>query len=105
MIKVDVTTKNDVIERVKVTGHAGYADLGKDIVCASVSTMVITSVNAIYRFNSEVITVSKNDGFVQIVVNIHDDITDNLLENLVACLSNLAESYEKNIKIIYREVS
>ena len=46
MIKVNI--KNNIII---ITGHAGYDDFGKDIVCASVSSIVITSINLCLRFN------------------------------------------------------
>ena len=42
MIKVEI--ENNKIE---IKGHANYDDYGKDIVCASVSSIVITTINAI----------------------------------------------------------
>ena len=44
MIKVRIN-KNKVI----ITGHALYDEYGKDIVCASASSIVITSVNDCLR--------------------------------------------------------
>ena len=38
---------------IKVEGHADFARLGKDIVCASVSTAIILSANLIKRFDQE----------------------------------------------------
>ena len=43
MIKVNVKNKNGKVYEIVVKGHAGYDDYGKDIVCASVSTMMITT--------------------------------------------------------------
>ena len=48
MIKV-VSKKDSIV----VIGHADYADYGKDIVCASASAIVITSINACLRINKE----------------------------------------------------
>ena len=56
MIKVNVTNNNGLVEKISIKGHAMYDDYGKDIVCASVSTMVITTVNAISRFEQNDIT-------------------------------------------------
>lgn len=42
MIKVSVTKKNQQIQEVSIQGHAMYDDFGKDIVCAAVSSCVIT---------------------------------------------------------------
>ena len=47
MIKVRISKKNNIIDKIECIGHAGYADYGKDIVCASFSTMVITTINSI----------------------------------------------------------
>ncbi len=49
MIKVSVTKKNQQIQEVSIQGHAMYDDFGKDIVCAAVSSCVITTVNGIFR--------------------------------------------------------
>ena len=46
MIKVKLTRDSNKIKKVTIKGHALYADFGKDIVCAAVSSTVITSVNA-----------------------------------------------------------
>jgi len=47
MIKVNIKQN-----RVIITGHAGYDEYGKDIVCASVSSIVITSVNAALKLEN-----------------------------------------------------
>lgn len=41
MIHVNITRKDDSYE-LSVTGHAGYGQAGKDIVCASASTLAYT---------------------------------------------------------------
>ncbi|MGE5676141.1 MAG: ribosomal-processing cysteine protease Prp [Mycobacterium leprae] len=44
MIKVQVRRNPDgVIAGLQVTGHAGFADPGQDIVCAGVSSLVVTA--------------------------------------------------------------
>ena len=35
MIKVNIIKKNNDIEKIIMTGHAEYADYGKDIVCSA----------------------------------------------------------------------
>ena len=99
MIKVNVTTKENQVVKITIKGHAMYDDHGKDIVCASVSTMVITTVNAISRFKQNDITCNQDDGFVEIVINTHNSITDTLIDNLIDLLKELEKQYKKNIKI------
>ena len=50
MIKV-VVTKNQV----EITGHSDYANIGQDIVCSAVSSIVTTTINGIISLDSEAI--------------------------------------------------
>ena len=98
MIKVKV--QKDSIE---VKGHAMYAASGKDIVCASVSCIVITSVNAILKFDEEAIKYEDKEGYVKIDILKHNRETDLIILNMIELLEELEKQYSKNIKI-YREV-
>lgn len=98
MIKVSITKKDNKIEKIIMTGHANYADYGKDIVCASASSIVITSVNAIMKINEKAITLNNHDN-LEIIINVHDNITDNLVNNMIDLLLELQEQYKKNIII------
>lgn len=104
MIKVSVYKNNENINKIVVSGHAGYDVSGYDIVCASVSTIVITTVNAILRFNDSSIKYEEKDGFVSIDIINHDDIIDKLIINMLDLLEKLEKQYAKYIKI-NKEVS
>ena len=75
-----------------------YDDYGKDIVCASVSSIVITTVNAIIRINNDAIEYRQDDDLV-ITIKLHDKVTDLLIENMLELLTELEKQYKKNIKI------
>ena len=47
MISVNVTFIGKDIETLKVSGHANFANYGKDIVCAGVSAVVTGGINAL----------------------------------------------------------
>ena len=96
MIKVNIIGKNDNIE---IRGHALYDDYGKDIVCAGVSSVVITSVNAILTFNKNYLIYSNKEDLFTIKVLEHNDIVDNILLNMVNMLEEIENNYPKNIKI------
>ena len=98
MIKVKI--KNNHIE---VKGHAMYDEEGKDIVCASVSSIVITSVNAILRFDEEALKYEEKDGYISIDILKNSRETDTIILNMITLLKDLEKQYEKNIKI-YEEV-
>lgn len=83
---------------VKITGHAGFADYGNDIVCASVSSIVYTTINGIYSFSKNTIIVEDNkDLIIKIVKNDYETIT--LINNMLTLLDELSKQYPKNIKI------
>ena len=98
MIKVRVKKNNDIIESIKCNGHAGYANYGKDIVCASFSTMIITTINAILEIDRNAINYTDSNNLE--IINIKkDNITNSLLNNLVNMIYELKENYDKNIDI------
>ena len=93
MIKVSIKQKQIIIK-----GHANYDELGKDIVCASVSSMVITTVNAILRVDNEAIRYSDNDDVIIDIIK-NDEIVNKLINNLIDLLRELEKQYPKYIEI------
>ena len=99
MINIIVTNKNNKIKKINVKGHAMYDDFGKDIVCSGVSSVVITSVNAILTFNKDYISyVNKKDDF-EITINENNEIVDNLINNMINMLEEIENQYPKNVKL------
>ncbi len=98
MLKIRVNKENNIIKEIKFNGHTEYADYGKDIVCASVSTMLITTVNAIYKIDKDAIKKEETEEIT--ITNIKKDkITNDLLLNLYEMLKELEKQYKNNIKI------
>ena len=100
MIKIKVGYENDVVDSVYVTGHSGYSEAGSDIVCASVSSICITTVNAIVRIDSSAIKYEEADGMLKVEIINHNEVIDILVLNMVELLSELASDYKDYIKII-----
>lgn len=99
MIKVDVKEKNNVISEILIKGHANYDDYGKDIICASVSSIVITSINAILSFDNKAVYYEDKDGYLKINNLKKDDITNKILTNMINMLNELVNKYPKNINM------
>ena len=98
MIKVRITKKDNIIEKIDCSGHAGYAKYGKDIVCASFSTMIITVINSIINIDDKAISYTESNNLN--ITNIKkDNITNSLLNTLVDLIYELRDSYDKNIDI------
>lgn len=99
MIKVLISVKDNNIKQINIKGHADYDDYGKDIVCSSVSSITITTVNAILMFNKNYISYNEKKDNFEIVVNENNDIVNKLLQNMKNLLTELSQDYPKNIKI------
>ena len=97
MIKVEL--KDNLIT---IKGHAGYDDKGKDIVCASVSSIVITTINAIIEINPDAIDYSDLDNEIIIRKLKEDETVNKLLKNMILLLESLEKDYKDYIKIIRR---
>ena len=103
MIKVSVTKKNQQIQEVSIQGHAMYDDFGKDIVCAAVSSCVITTVNGILEIDKDWILAKQDSKGVLIQVQNSSDVCQTLLANMLSLLEELHDQYPKNLKIISKE--
>ena len=96
MIKVNIIGKND---KIILSGHALFDDYGKDIVCAGVSSVVTTTINAILTFDKNYISYQKVQDKLEINIIVHNEIIDNLINNMIDMLNNIEEDYPRNIKI------
>lgn len=94
MIKVEIK-KNKII----IKGHANYDDFGKDIVCASVSSIVITTVNGILEIDRDAIKYLEENDILTIEVLKENEIVSILINNMISLLKELSVNYPKNIKI------
>ena len=110
MIKVTIyKTERQEYAGFDMSGHAGYDDIGKDIVCAAVSVLVINTLNSIERFtDDETSCVSDEDtGSIEFRFDgtpSHDATL--LLDSMILGLEDIedSEEYESYIDIIFKEV-
>ena len=98
MIKVNVKRNDNKVYELVIKGHAGYDVYGKDIVCAAVSSMAITTINNIIALDDS-IYYEENSGLLRIRVEKDTEINQKLLNNLIRMLSELESQYPKNIEI------
>lgn len=93
---IKVIKKDEVIE---ISGHANYDEFGKDIVCASVSSVIMTTVNSIMNIDNSSISYV-DDGDKIIIKKLNDNnIVDKLLNTMILILKDLEKQYKKNIKV------
>lgn len=100
MIKVTIEKQENEIHSIVISGHSGYDESGKDIVCASVSSIAITTVNAILRIDYDAIRYEEKDGLLKLTIQKQSDMISLLLTNMLDLLEELETQYSKYIKII-----
>lgn len=93
MIKV-IKDKNKIM----ISGHANHNEYGKDIVCASVSSIIYTSLNAIKCLKDNTLEVKDNE-VMEITYLEEDEITSKLISNMMELLRDLENDYPKNISV------
>ena len=99
MIKVEIKKEQGFYKSIFVTGHAMYEDIGKDIVCSAVSSIVITTVNGILSLENDTITYTKNEKGLYLEVLKESKLTNTLLDNMISLLKELEKKYRRNIQI------
>jgi uncharacterized protein YsxB (DUF464 family) len=103
MIIIEVTSINNEIVSIEMNGHSGYAEIGKDIVCAGVSSLVYAAINSFDSIEEQRISI--DDGMLKLnlrgkKVSDHDQI---VLKVMLNGFSMIAGQYKKNVKIIKKE--
>ncbi|HIT10403.1 MAG TPA: ribosomal-processing cysteine protease Prp [Candidatus Onthousia faecigallinarum] len=100
MITVKIEKENGYYKSVSVLGHAMYDDYGKDIVCSAVSSIVITTVNAILSLDKESISYMVSKKGLNIKILKQKRVTNVLIHNMIRMLKELEKKYQENIKIL-----
>ena len=102
MIKFKVERNEDKkIIAFEVKGHADFAESGKDIVCAAVSTACIMTVNGIEAQKLAGITYKEKDGFLNVKIpENREEGADLLLNSLMITIYEIAKQYKKYLFIL-----
>lgn len=100
MIKIKVNYDDNYVINFRVKGHANYDDYGKDIVCSSVSSIVITSINLALKLDNASVKVSTSDGLIDAVIIKRNKVINEVFINMIDMLKELEKDYSKNIKIL-----
>ena len=99
MITVSIQKENKKYKKISILGHAMYADRGKDIVCSSVSSIVITTVNGILTLNKGSLSYMVGKKGMTIELKSEDETTQLLIHNMVNLLKDLEKQYPENVEV------
>ena len=87
-------------------GHAGYGMRGTDVVCASVSALIINTINSIEQLTQDRYDSNVNDRRATIDFRVDGEAsaqTDILFNSLELGLNEIAKAYPGNVSIKYRD--
>lgn len=107
MIRITFYKRKDDIQEINLTGHAGFADNGYDIVCAAVSSQVISIENSLQHLLGIEVETEVNEvegGYLHLALPAHlpkeaKQEAQLLLRHLEFALEVLAENYPEFIQI------
>lgn len=115
MIEVKLIKENDKFKSVLITGHAGFAASGYDLVCASVSSLAMGLSN--YLLEVEKISIDdlnfhaiENEESSLLSMNIEDkniyrtEGVQSGFKFFEISILSLIEDYKDYLKLVYREV-
>ena len=104
MIKVSIEYVHQMVSQVKITGHAGYDDKGKDLVCAAVSSISIGTLNALDELANQDCILKLADNLIKIKVLKNSEKSQLIIDTMIIQLKTLYEQYKDFIEIKQTEV-
>ncbi|QQE77000.1 ribosomal-processing cysteine protease Prp [Alicyclobacillus sp. SO9] len=100
MIRCEIVKKAGRVQRFRIQGHAGFAALGNDIVCAAVSVLATNAINSCEALLKVVPDVTEEDGDLICVLNNPDsDEIQLLFESMVFGLQQMADEYPRHVEL------
>ena len=98
MINVSYKTEDDHYTYLSVKGHSESDDYGKDLICASVSSIMFGLMNAIDQKKYDV-EIKELTNHIEIINNSKKEEIDNYLELVLIQLKTIEESYGEFVKV------
>lgn len=90
----------------KTSGHAEFAEFGKDIICSAVSAITINFVNSIEAFTNDRFKIKTGDGLLKFRFQKEPGPESKLLmDSMILGLQGIQNDYKNEyIQIIFKEV-
>ena len=103
MINITYKLDNNNYTYLKVSGHAQYEDVGKDLICASVSSIIYGLMNALDEIDKDVQIHDLENQDVEIIINTDDQKVQNYIELVLMQFKTIEFSYKEFIRIKERK--
>ncbi len=86
-------------ERIEISGHAGYAELGKDIVCAGVTALTQTLIQSIENLTDDKIEYRISPGKVEVEYGNLSEKSKTLVDSFFVGICLIAEEFPEYVKV------
>ena len=103
MIKIEVSrNEQGMITGYRVSGHAGYAEEGEDIICSAISALTQAPLMGLERHLKlkPTYTVDQEAGILEVALNsAPNDLTEAILETMLLGVTSIAKQCPKYVRI------
>lgn len=87
-------------DEISIKGHAGYAERGKDIVCAAISVLTQSLIRSIETLTTDRMEYSLSDGQADIKFRNLSKTSSILISSFLIGVLDIEKEYPENVKII-----
>ena len=102
MIVVKFRSDGAVLTGFHIRGHAGWAEAGRDVVCAAVSSAALMTANTLTEVCAVPCSVSAQEGEMSVLLSAQDaERTQDLLRGFSLHMRELSRQYPRQLKVIY----
>lgn len=99
MVKVSVVSKDGLLNKIEISGHANSNVKGHDLVCAGVSSVAFGTLNALDEMTSESVDLHVGHTIRIEVLNLFDEKCQLILKTMMIQLATIEQQYSKYIEI------
>lgn len=103
MTRIEIRCEGGRVTQVKAQGHAGRAKSGSNLVCAAVSSLMYTAVNALESVAGVVPMIRKDDETALVQLTLPDGCESRdaqvVLLTVIQGLQDISHEYPKLVKI------
>lgn len=93
---IDITVQPD---KITVSGHAGYAEPGRDIICAAISTLSQVFVASVEELTAAKIKTAQTSGYMEIVIEESTERAQVLIDSFLLGCRMIADQYPDNVRV------
>lgn len=109
MIQVIILRDRDKnVHGIEISGHAGYAEYGQDVICAAVSALALNMANSVEQFTDDHFEGSVGEEGGSFTFSFPDTISSEsqlLMQSLILGLEHIRDAYgAEYINFRFREV-